>query len=555
MSSFNPTQYYDPDRGFRIWSRNEIVSQDGSGLWVPNINDLVFDPTQGFLRVTDVDITTGRSTLKFWSPPASPEGDDKVNLLIGSGPGYPSESYRIFLDTSVTPHTLTPDSRLRFYGSMVDHYKVFLGADINEDKGILVSTFFDSSGNFLGSSIPVETVEVRDTEGNIVEQETIKAAMTGYSNRPMDDGELVTLVAYSNAGEKVSTAQLLVKNTKAIRRPDDGKKYVQGITIESPFLSDADPETIEFPINLTVESLPMTGVVHYSDGERYRLPIDGNKFSLYGIKNYVATVIGQTFDLVLAYNLSVDEISYNESPTANGKLTVPYRAKTVAANGAYTVKLYVYPVWVNPTVGYRLEYWLYNLDRKVKYNVTPYIELGANSAPFNPTLYGVTQTITVAVDLNKVDGVFAPYRHVQTFQLALLTEGDANNANWQIIFTPDQPSNYGRDLKAVMQLVDTNNWRLRLDNGMPSKEVWLNNLYYNIEPLFNDRVESQAPVPTHFRLVFNHNQYEFSVDQWDDELVVNNDLAGGEVLYIEWIRRMVDGDLQLGISALPVLVV
>lgn len=545
MSCSNPTHIYDPDRGWRFWNRDELATPGNEGH-VPNIGDLVFDKDQGYFIVVDVDITTGVSTLSPWSPPLTPQPDPQVDVLIGAGPGYPSESFRIFLDTTVTPHTLSPDSRLRLYGSSVDYYKVFLGSDISEEHGVVVSSFFDPSGNFLGSSVPVETEII-----NGVPSLTVKSPLPGYSNRQMDNGELVTLVAYSVTGGVISIAQLVVVNTAAIRQHDSSKKYVQGITIESPFMSSADPQTIEFPINVTVESLPMTGVVHYSNGERWRLPIDNTKFTLMGMQNYVATVVGQVFDLVLSYVLSPDEISYNLVPTANGRLTAPFRAKTIAANGAYTVKLYVYPVWVNAQVGYRLEYWLYNLDRQTFYNVTPHIELGVNSAPFRPTEYGITQTVTVAIDLNKVDGQFAAYRHVQTFQIALLSSGNESNVNWSLYFTPDQETNYGHNLYADLELAATNYWNLRLANGFPSKEVWLRNLYEAIQPLYNEESEAEAPTPTHVRVVFLHNTYEISVEQWDDTLVVVNDLEDGELVYLQWIQRTPETDLQLGISALP----
>lgn len=540
------TNYRDPDRGFRMWRRSEIVQPGGTGQWVPNIDDLVFDPANGFYIVTEVDISTGISVLQVWHIPKDPDEDDAVDTLIGSGPGYPSESYRIFLDATVTPHTFAPDTRLRFYGSMVDYYKVFLGTDISEQFGQVISVFFDNSNNFLGNSIPVESIVIPGAENSM-----IKAPMVGYCNDSLDDGQLVTLVAYSADGGPVSTAMLLVKNSAAIRQADSSKKYIQGISIESPFLSSSDPQVIEFPINVTVQSLPMTGVVHYSNGDKYRLPIDGNKFSLFGMQNYVATVVGQVFPLVLSYELAIDEISYDLEPTTNGRLTVPYQARTTAANGAYSVKLFVYPVWVNALVGYRLEYWLYNLDRQQYYNATPYVELGINSAPFDPINYGVNQTITVAVDLNQIDGQFAPYRHVQTFQIALVTRGDDANANWQIQFTPDQQSSYGRDLFADLDLIDTNYWELRLANSSPSQELWLQKMYWAIEPLFNPESEVQAPTPTHFRVIFIHNQYEFTVAQWNEVMVVNNDLADGELVYIQWISRNAETDLQLGISAIP----
>lgn len=543
------THYRDPNRGFRLWRRDEIVTEEGDGQWVPNPQDLVFDPIQGFMLVTEVDYTTGLSVLTPWEMPDRDEDNDDVNVLIGSGPGYVSESYRLFLDQSVTPHTLSPDSRLRFYGSMVDHYKVFLGTDINEENGKVVSTFYDGNGNFLGTSIPLESVTVPGAE-----QDVIKSPMTGYTVEAMEDGELCTLVAYANDGTVVSIAQLLVKNTQVIRHPDTARKYVAAISIDTPFISSVDPQTIEFPLNVSVESLPMTALVHYSDGSKHRLPIDNSKFSLYGLNNYVATVVGQEFPMVLAYNLAEDEVSYNLEPTANRRLTMSYRAKTAARDGAYEVKLFVYPIWQDSERGYRLEYWLYNLDRQTFYNVTPHVQMGVNSKPFQPTTYGVLQTLTVALDLNKVDGRFAPYRHVQTFQIALMARGDEVTPNWVVYFRPDQQKGYGQGLIADVEYVNTNYWNLYLDNGRPSKEVWLKDLYYAIEPLVNEETEVLPPEPTHFRVKFLHNSWEFSVEQWNEALYVINDLERGDVVYLEWIRRTYDSDLQLGISALPVVI-
>jgi hypothetical protein len=53
---------------------------------------------------------------------------------------------------------------------------------------------------------------------------------------------------------------------------------------------------------------------------------------------------------------------------------------------------------------------------------------------------------------------------------------------------------------------------------------------------------------------FLHNSWEFSVEQWNEALYVINDLERGDVVYLEWIRRTYDSDLQLGISALPVVI-
>lgn len=538
--AFDDSKYRDPERHWREFNRNEIMPQ---GPWIANPGNRIFDEVQGFFIVDSVDYETGVHVLRPWAAPNNNQ-DDADGRLVGVGPGYSSESYRMFLDTSVTPFTFQPQSRLFFYGSMVDHYMVFLGADISQEHGKIISAMYDSSGEFLGTKIPVE--QARNTEG------PIQIPMVGYTREKLADGELVTVVAYSDDGGAVSQAQLLVKNTKVIRQADASKRYVRSIELDSPFLSQADRQVIEFPLNVPVESLPFSAVVRYSDGTQYRGPIDNGQHSLYGLRDYIATEVGQEFPLVLAYTLADNEISYNESPTANRRLTLDYTARTVAADGAYQAKIFGYPVWVNAATGYRMEYWLYNMDRQVYYNVTPYMELGVNSNPFDPRNYGVVQTFTMALDLNKVDGRFAPFRHVQIFRVALLNAGDSGQANWEVYHTPEQQDGYGRGLIADVQYVNTNVWQLRLANGLTTSAQWLNKLFYATNPLYDINTEARAPEPTHFVLQFLHNSYQFDIAQWGSVLTVNNDLKDGELLYIRWIKRTVSDDLQLGITALPI---
>src|SRR5690554_1820887 len=150
--TFDTTNYRDPDRGFRIFASNEIVAQGSTGKWVPNVGDLIFDIQNGFRIVIEVD-NLGYSTLAPWVP-VQDNPDDAGNKLVGVGPGHTSESYRMFLDTSVTPNQLTPDFRLHTYGSQAQYYVVFRGSDISDATGEILTAMYDSSKNFLGVTVP-----------------------------------------------------------------------------------------------------------------------------------------------------------------------------------------------------------------------------------------------------------------------------------------------------------------------------------------------------------------------------------------------------------------
>lgn len=552
FTPFTRSAFLDPQRGFWTWHRSEIVSFPGeANKFIPNVNDAVRDWDQGVFRVIEVDESTGMSVLELWHEPVAPDPDGPENVLIATGPGYSSESFRIFLDQTVTPHTFTPDLRCHFYGTEVQSYQVFKGSDISETYGQVISEYYDGSGNYLGPKVPVEVAVLPGMLPGTTYQHGVTVPMAGYTSVDLPDGERVTLVAYAANGKQLSVAQLIVVNSQAIRQPDTSKRYVKGISIDSSWISASDPKIVEFPLNVAVESLPMTGLVHYRDGKKDRKAVNGSAMELLGLRNYVATEVGQEFGMTLTYQLAQDEISYGLNPTTDRKITMNYIARTTPAEGAYECRLFVYPVWVNEAVGYRLEFWLYNQDRERYWNVTPQIQLGMTSRPFDPKGYGFIQDLTYALNLNEVDGVFKPVRFVSTVQVSLLQAG-MNGADWEILFRPDQASPYGRGLKANVEFIETNQWNLRLGQGLQTKELWLQKMYYAAEPLINPESEVVAPMPTHFRVHFLHNVYEYALSQWNDVLKVNNDLSNdGELVYIQWIRRTVGTDLQLAMTAVP----
>lgn len=546
--NFPSTGLQDKTRAIALWMKAQIFKHSTEGQYVPNVGDFVVDPDQGFFIVTAVDYTTGESTLTEWSIPTKTDTDKEEDVLVSVGISPVAESYRAFLDTSVTPHVIAPSGRLHVYGSDIEYYKLFKGTDITS-TGKVIGFVRDTNGNVLGENIPFEEVASAGTT-----TKAIKAPTPCYTTETMEDGERVTLAAYSKEGHLRSYTGLVVVNSGAARYLSAARRYVKSIAISSPWLSSSDPTVIEVPINAPFQTLPMTGVVSYSDGSTETMSLENSRMTLKGRESFVPSVTGMTYDLVLTYQLASDELSYEQSPTTDRILTQRYTAKTLAPDNAYSVKLFMYPVWSTSTGQYQLEYWLYNIDRQTFYNVTSHVELGTNSVGFDPSTYGTLQTVTVAVDLNKVDTKFKQFRHYQQFQVTLVAKGTENSTNWMVKFTSAQ-SGFGKDVTAkITQQNGVNAATLNIKQDATSKELWLQKLFYAIEPLYNDvtGTETMAPAPTHFRVVTNHNKYERTVDQWDQTFDIVNDLDQGAVLYIEWIYRTDSTDLQLGITGLPV---
>ena len=89
-------------------------------------------------------------------------------------------------------------------------------------------------------------------------------------------------------------------------------------------------------------------------------------------------------------------------------------------------------------------------------------------------------------------------------------------------------------------------------NGFTDQQSWLEGLYWRLDPLFDRATESRAPIPTHFVLATNTREFEFPISSWGSNLSYINDVTNGGTIYIKWVHRLADRDLQLGVSGLPI---
>ncbi len=546
------TPIYNPEARFSVWSKSELFMGMGTGSpgenrYVPKVGDLVIDMDL-FLhyRVVGVNAATLVPQLQEMTPIRSGGEMTDEDLLLGVGPGTQSDTYRIYLDKSVIPYALAVDARLTVAGTMVSYARIFRGADLTQ-QGHVVSGFYDPAGNLLGNSIPLELVVM---PGGV--NTSIKTVPVCYTMENLPDGEVVTAVFYSDAGHVVSKRQLLVENTAFIRSANLSTKYITDISLECPFLSSTDQTLINLPINVLLSGVNMMGVVHYSDGSTVRMPVDGGKFALLGMEGYIATVVNQQVPLVLRYRLSPDEVIYGAGIGEFAHKSKNYRVKTAQADGSYSVKLYGYPVWRNAIDGYRMQWFLYNGDRNVTYDVTGLVEYSSSGAAFNPLAYGVNQRLTVAVNLQSVNGAYRDYRHVQTMDVILWGPGtDRDDSNWTIAFDIGQNPVFGENNHGDLRFINANLYHLNIGLGAANIDEWLDRLYYRTKPLIDQFKEQVPPRPTHFRLRFGTFDLDYQIEQWNETHVIGNGLSDNGTLFVEFIKRTPLNDIQLSVAGLP----
>ena len=334
---------YDAEAKWTIWNRDEIYTGErGERKFVPKVLDYVIEPPTFTTWIVDsLDPITLIPTLREIRPANMSFSLSETDILFGVGPGTQSDTYRVYHDTSTMPHILAVDARLRIAGTMSSYVKLFKGPDLGE-SGRVISKVYDSNGHFVSENIPLELAAI-DSHTNY----SIKVVAVCHTTEDLVDGEIVTAVVYNDQGHVVSKRQLLVENTSFIRSVNVSTKYVTSIALECPFMSQTEEYTINFPLNIPLNALNLVGVVNYSDGSSIKLPVNGDKFKIFGLEQYLSSIVGQKLDLVLSYALSPDEIAYAGIQTDQHYVTEAYTLQTINPNNSYTVKLFGYPKWID----------------------------------------------------------------------------------------------------------------------------------------------------------------------------------------------------------------
>lgn len=537
---------FNPDRGFSVWLISQIYTgPTGSGQIVPNVDDAVVSWTNGWYRVVAVNSTTLESTLDLVDFNKLNGGILAEDVLLSSGPNTYSESFRIHVNNNANPIRVAFDGRLYMNTDTADHVKLFRGHDIGP-TGHVISAMFNPSNVLLSEDIPL-AYRVLPNVTNVGQKSPVEAWLI----EPLNQGEIVTAVFYNAVGDKISAYRLIADLGDYVHSLDTGKQYVIGISLLSNYLSTTDTHLIELPINMTLSSLGFLGRVHYNDGSHLDLPVDGNRFSLLGVQGYLPSNLGSQGDLVLKYKLLPTEYGYGLTGIGSERfLTDRYKVTAISRHAAYNVKLFVLPVWNTGGGGWLLKYYLYNLERNQVVDVTSYVETVSSSGTFNGGLYNTTQAITVALNLADADPSYDIYRYTQSFTISLRASGSNAAVDTYWILSYQQNIFVGSGLSARMSVQPgfPGEYRLNISQNLTGVSDWLNVVYWPTKPLYLPGIETNAPTPTHVRVIIDTGFVrELTVDEallFIEHITLT--LVTGLTLRLEFFNRTLTTDQELG---------
>lgn len=540
----------NPGERFRQWNMAEIYTgPTGTGKYVPNVDDLGLNWSElSFYRCVHVDYVTGYSTWQRVNLNNNSGVDETLDVITGVGSGYTFESFRLWINTKQLPYTMNFDARLHLYGSKAAYIKVFEGNDIT-NEGRVVSAVYNASGVMTSENIPLELVKYSGDVTNLA----VRTPVNAHCSTTLNVGEIVTAVVYGKDGSILSASRLIVAHSDAVRTLEASAKYITNIELISPYLSTTKADTLEYPLNMLVQSDSLKGRVRYSDGTFKEYPIDGVKFSLMGINGYIASEVGQEFPLILNYTLSKGEYAFGVSePVPERSITRDYKLETIKSDDEYSVKIFALPEWLN-SGKWGLRYYLYNLERDAVHDITKFVELGSESKAFNGSNYDSVQDITIAFNMMNLGTSYNYYRQVQTVRVQLYRPASDLTATTYYTLGYTTDLKYGSGIKARASGT-TNDYKLDISCGHQDINTWLEYLYQSLSPLRYTQTEATAPKPTHVRLRIGAS--------WSREVPLANVLSTististtitqGTLLRLEFFKRTGDVDYELAVGSMNI---
>lgn len=494
----------------------------GAGRYVPKVGDYVKDTINNIDYVVDhVDPTTLKSTLREIAPYGNTVAVSDQDALFGTGViSYP-DSARLYVTPSMSPALANVDMRRRIPGTNAKY--ATLSRDVDGVVHV-ISARFDNSRNFIDNKIELEVVAI---EGNIA----VKVCKSFYVTETLPDNEMVYLTVYDNNDTAIYRRGLLVENTVFAQRASAGVKYITSIELSSSLISSSDPNTLQVPLNFNEDSILMYGIVRYSDGTYVEYPVDGGKFSVVGMSEYMPSVAGYSRAIGLRYALGDGEQAVTGLTVNNNAVVREYRLVTVNTQASYSVKLFGFPRWISEGQGYRMKWWLMNAERNLLVDVTDHVAL---SSAIETRGYGYHQYTRAEVDLSKVSSAFKAMRHVQDYDLALLGKATDKLSPWTISHQQDSARPmYGGDVYA--KRIDANTINLAKD--FSTKALWLESVLARQYPVYEPRLETTYPTPTHVEVRYGSKTVTIEIGNWNKDVRFVSQLALYDSVTLVFVRK------------------
>lgn len=534
---------YDPDKH---------PVEDKEKYVVPYENQLAVDVPNGYiLRCAKVDYEGNlKATWVVWhlNNPAD-ENIIEQDWIFGIRGGPMIGEAMLAVDFSQRPNVARVDATIMRPGA--NYALLFRG---NNPAGKIISAVYDQGGVMQTNKIPTPLAEILDRTN--LEIKTTGQFSVTENEESLVNGTQCFLAFYDADGDFIPPGQLVrVQHSAYMKDHRIGIKYVDSIRLLAPWFSNSNqPEKIIVPINVNLLSLELRAEVLYSDGSSSGpMPVNGEKFSLEGLQEHRPTFPGQTSDVVLVYKLGPAEQFYKARPGNPLFERVTYTLEAGNVEGAYTPRLFTYPQWDASILGYRLQHFLYDLDRKTFVDVSDVVTINERSPAWRPSQYGVAQSMIFNINLRDVAPTYVSATFIQYTEIVLYRDINTVGKKFDVSFVFDKPTYQNKEAKAVNNGASTT---VSVRQDFYRINDWINAMYWSVYPSYDTFNEDKAPLPTHFYLMHEDGRkWLYPLEDWNKDLPISVSMQPGKTWYIVWVARDGNGnELQLANTGVIVTV-
>jgi len=536
---------YDPDKH---------PPEDLTKYIVPIEGELVIDVHNGYLlEAYHVDReATMKTSFRPWTI-NNPLDENVIeqDWIFGMKGGPMVGEALLAIDYSVRPNVARVDATIMRPGAA---YALLYRGDSPGGGGKIISAQYDNAGNMLVNKVPTRLAEIVDRTN--LEIMTTGPFSVTENEETLQNGTQCFLAFYDQGGNFIPPGQLVrVQHSAYMKDHRIGTKYVQEIRLLSPWFTNSnDQNRLMVPINVNLLALELRAQVVYSDGSvSAPAPVNGEEFSLLGLQEHRPTFPGQSTEVILIYKLKSNEqflVARPGSPEYERKKYV-FEAGNVV--GAYSPRLFTFPQWDPSLVGYRLQHFLFDLDRKTFIDVSSKVTINEKSPAWKPSAYGIAQSMIFNINLRDVAPTYDSVTFIQYTELVLYRDLNTDGKKFDVSFVFDKPTYQNRDIKATNNGANTT---VNIANGFTSQADWLNAMYWGVYPSFDRWNEEKAPTPTHFYLMHEDGRrWLYPLADWNKALPINIALQKGKTWFIDWVVRDSSGnELQLATTGVIVTV-
>ena len=396
------------------------------------------------------------------------------------------------MDTRSLPYPVTPDSKCVFIGKSPRSYTLTRYAGTSNET--IISQYFDSTGTFVSQNVPLSPLTSENSSWYL--------PRSNISVVPYDNEE-IALKVFDESGAEVYAAKLFAKQSAVVNEEVLYAPQIVGITVGgNQKLTNGNFYVYE---KQDFNSLGLYVTLVYSDGTTSQIPVDGTKCIMYGQNDFISSYAGLTQNILIKYFRSNNESISPAVADATGNMIAVTVPVTVIPNGiATTAKIVPLPVYNSSNARYAMRYYIYFGDGRSHIDVSGDVTFVNSNLYTDTTYFGVTQTVTMSLDMSVVLPATYPTSTIHTQTLTIQFNAPTSLVKWWFSDSTTSPFVYGLDnstsRRPLLKYDSTINQYFIPSGTFGNTAAFLNSFYTQASPPYDPTVSQIPQVPTHFTI-------------------------------------------------------